>query len=136
MSKKSKGPYTLWSATFHRKDALELGERPAWLYFCMTQECRILRSDGWLTERQIDALPVSGWRPRLATLIEHGMVERVADGRYWIPGYLKWNKGEQSYRDQSEQGRHYACQRWHEQPCKRSSCADLNPAAVNGGPNG
>ena len=129
------GPYIAWSATFHRDDGLEVGERAAWLYLCMCGESRLLRSDGWLTERQVAGLGVTGWRQRMPPLLASGLVESArGEGptRYWIPAYLKWNKSEQAYRDDAERGRHYACLRWHDQPCERESCAGLQPKSVDG----
>ncbi len=138
--KRPNGPYVVLSASFHRDaDILEVGERAAWLYLAMTLECRTLRSDGWITARQVAGLGVPQWKTRLQVLLDAGLVEeaRGAAGRYWIPAYLKWNKSEQDYRDRAARGRHFACQRWHDQPCADPDCSDGTPNGLPiGTPNG
>lgn len=71
---------------------LNAGERAGWLYVAMLCRAKQLSTDGYLTERQIARLHVSGWRDRLDALVSEQAVWKTEDGRYWITGWPKWNE--------------------------------------------
>ena len=76
---------------FDNEKVLRAGERAGWLYLSMCCRAKRLLSDGVLSEHQIDRLHVPGWRKRLATLVDVGLVVPTDDGRFLIIGWLEKN---------------------------------------------
>lgn len=121
---RKRAPFVALSATFMDDPAVvEAGERAAWLFLAMMLDCRLQRTDGVVPAHRLDRLGVPAWRPRLAKLVDVGLVEK--DGTDWrLPAYLKWNPGESEYQRKQHRGRVDVCRRHHEQPCDRDACAD------------
>ena len=121
MSKK--GPFIALSANFPEDDdILAVGEAAGWLYLVMTCDCRLRRTDGWITSDRVSRLGVRGWQKRLDALLARGLVELHESPHgvaYWIPGYLKWNKSEAQL---TAAGKYGACRRYHAQPCELDEC--------------
>jgi hypothetical protein len=118
-----RGPFLALSAEFPDDPAVvRAGEKAGWLYLVMACDIRIHRGDGTIAEHRLPRLGVSGWQPRLATLLREGLVVEHPDG-YHLPGYLKWNKSEHAYQKRSAEGKVGACNR-HHNGCTRDDCAD------------
>lgn len=67
------------------------GEKSAVLYLAMCLACKRLNQDGRLEALQIDRLHVSGWRARLAPLLQEQLVLDLDDGAYTIASWLQHN---------------------------------------------
>ena len=119
-----RGPYVCLSAIFTTDDDIvAVGERAAWLYLAMTGDCRMRRTDGWISRDRVSRLGIAGWSQRLVPLLNRGLVEQHQSPQgeecYWIPGYLKWNKSEAQL---TAAGKYGACRRYHPQPCEEVDC--------------
>lgn len=92
MARKPRGVYLPLDVEFFENDkVLEAGEKAGWLYIAMCCRSKKLLSDGVLSLRQIDRLHITGWRKRLDTLIDVGLVMATDDDRYLIIGWLERN---------------------------------------------
>ena len=118
-----KGAYLALSASFPEDDdIIAVGEAAAWLYIVMACDCRLRRTDGWISRQRVARLGVKGWEKRLDALLGQGLVERQESPQgvaYWLPAYLKWNKSEAQL---SAAGKYGACRRYHPQPCQQAEC--------------
>lgn len=97
----------------------EAGERAAWLYLGMCLRSKQLVSDGVLTARAVERLPISGTRQRLARLIAVGLVEKLDGNRYRV---IAWEKHNSTSSDLIEKAAKKAAgaqlgnhRRWHEE---------------------
>lgn len=101
---------------------VQAGEKAAWLYLAMALDSRAHRTDGVVAAHRLQRLGVPGWKPRLTKLLDAGLVIKLPDGGYALPGYLKWNPSENDYRTKHAAGVIAACQRHHPNPCPRPAC--------------
>jgi hypothetical protein len=83
---------------------LAAGEKAAWLYLHLLCKAKQLDTDGRLTTLQIGRLGVDAWRPRLARLIEVGLVEAEGDA-IAIGKWLTWNESAADRRQRLEDER-------------------------------
>lgn len=116
-------PYVALDANFPEDDkVVRAGESAAWLYVVMACDCRLRRTDGRLPKARVPRLNVPGWQRRLSVLMSEsvGLVQEDGDDLV-LPAYLKWNRSEARYREESQRKREAACARWHDQPCSRCS---------------
>ncbi len=122
--KHAPAPFVALSATFMDDPrVVAAGERAGWLFVAMMLDCRNQRTDGTVTAHRLPRLGVPAWRPRLARLLEVGLVEKDGDA-YRLPAYLKWNVPQSEYQRREHRGRVDVCRRHHDQPCDRPACAD------------
>lgn len=92
MPRKPRGIYLPLDIEFFDNDrVIRAGEKAGWLFIAMCCRAKRLLSDGVLSEQQIDRLHIAGWRRRLDTLIEVGLVIPTDDGRFLILGWLERN---------------------------------------------
>jgi hypothetical protein len=97
------------------------GERAAWLYLAMACEARRRRTDGTLPAHVVPRLGVTAWKPRLAALLEVGLITHEAD-TYRIPAFLKWNHSQYDFERNQHLGRVGGCNTNHPQPCEQPDC--------------
>lgn len=100
---------------------LAAGEKAAWLYLHLLCKAKQLDTDGRLTTLQVGRLGVEGWRPRLARLIEVGLVQSDADS-VEIVKWLSWNEAASDRRDRMEAER----QRKADAAAKKARMADAS----------
>jgi hypothetical protein len=92
MARKARGIYLPLDIEFFDNDkVISAGEKAGWLYIAMCCRSKGLLSDGVLSEQQISRLHIAGWRKRLDTLVDVGLVVLADDGRYIIVGWLERN---------------------------------------------
>lgn len=132
---KTPGSYVCISTAFWDDEAVESAGIPAAALF-LAMICKIghLRSDGWITQRQVERLCHPKWRQALDALISNTLVipekDRNGTAAYYLPGYLKWNKSDEQIKETtiraSMVGKSRACHRHHDQPCDRNDCAEAH----------
>lgn len=96
----------------------EAGEAAGWLYLALCLRSKQLASDGYLTARQVERLPVTDTRPRLEALLAVGLVEAVEDNRVRVVAWERHNPTAAAITEKSKKkaagaalGNH---RRWHE----------------------
>lgn len=96
----------------------EAGEAAGWLYLAMCLRSKQLASDGYLTARQVERLPVTDTRPRLEALLAVGLVEAMEDNRVRVVAWERHNSTAAAITEKSKKkaagaalGNH---RRWHE----------------------
>ena len=101
----TKRPYVRLDAGFmFDAKVLKAGEQSAWLYVTMLCLSASLRSDGIINATQMHLTGVIDWQPRLAPLIEQGMV--IVDGdNLLIPKWDEWQKTQADYAKEAERKR-------------------------------
>lgn len=100
---------------------MRAGEKAAWLYLNMLARTRSLDTDGVLFAEQIAKLSVTGWKPRLESLVREGLIEQTAPGCYYITSWTKWNETADE-----------RAQRKHEEAKRKADARAKARAAANG----
>lgn len=78
------------AAFFDDAKILAAGERAAWLYLQLLCKAKSLDCDGRFSPKQVEKLGVPGWKARLKTLIDVGLITTEGDGVN-IAKWLDWN---------------------------------------------
>ena len=112
------------------EEITDIGPRAAALFVAMLCRCRMLSTDGWLTQAQVAALGHPSWRRDVAKMIGVGLVTEhptaLSKRAYYLPMFLRYNPSQAFYRQSSAAGTVANCERrWHHpQPCFRPKCLE------------
>jgi hypothetical protein len=90
------------SATFFEEEETRaIGMQAAATYLAMACKIRMLGSDGWITESQVQSLGIRTWRQDVAKMLTVGYltahVSALGNACWYMPSYLKHNQSQQAY---------------------------------------